>query len=616
MVNGVDNQEDRIRLRYDWVAVGIVFIFILSASLMWNIKTYPFDSSYYWSIANSMMGENGFSFLDFPETFRGYFYPFIMFVLKGTGRVVFNNDHILFMITNSAILAILIAKVIPIILDVHIAPKRRIIGSVLFSTIICIFWKDVITCPLSDLPAMAMFMTALALMQTATKQSFENKKKSIIKFLLYGFFCGALLYAAYNTRAVYQYAVILAGLVFLFINRKKPTKYLVSITIVALIGAALIAFPQAKINEKYTGKFTPRVMTEQLNNYSTNLEISQLHWGINIQRYESYTGSTETYNTLGGVMFSDETGSKILREENINIETFNIGALVKLYLKYPLDFAGIYTRHIFSYISNISDDVYSEEFYKDNSLKFLMNVLIWFIGALGIIVSNKNSRRVWLKKNGSYLLCIVLPCLMIIPGAPEVRFFISFYFLLYGYLCYQLNFHNIKSLIKSKATVVIGSFFAVLLVWTAIIGSILASVDNATLLIKNKPWVLEDQIYMGETVASVDKINLSQINDVNIWTTQFNVSANEYYYFKFETDAMETDTKLFYADLYAGAEYDKVEQDKNIVLNREDNHYAGIIYTGVEVPADEVQFRLITIPLDNIEINNLIVRRCEMKNRK
>ena len=208
---------------------------------------------------------------------------------------------------------------------------------------------------------------------------------------------------------------------------------------------------------------------------------------------------------------------------------------------------------------------------------------------------------------------MLLPSLFIIPGGPETRFFISIYFLLYGYLCYQTDLYSIKSIIIKRPIIVLGSFLATLLMWTAIMGSILASVNGATLLIKNKPWVLEDQINIKKTVITANKIVADQVNNVNVWNEQFNISANQYYYFSFETKAKTPDAKLFYVDLYSGPEYDSGEQDKYIVLKKGDNKYSGVIYTGTNVPNGTVQFRLVTIPNRVIEVDNLVVQQCEMK---
>ncbi|MOA19739.1 hypothetical protein D3C78_1401430 [compost metagenome] len=122
------------------------------------------------------------------------------------------------------------------------------------------------------------------------------------------------------------------------------------------------------------------------------------------------------------------------------------------------------------------------------------------------------------------------------------------------------------------------------------------------------------KISARETVSTVDKVVLDQINEVNVWSTNYlNIKDNEYYYFSFETDAEVEDVELFYANLYGGVEYDRPEQLKSITLNRENNKYSGLIYTGEQVPTENVIFRLVSIPKKAIEIRNLIIQRCEVE---
>ncbi len=194
------------------------------------------------------------------------------------------------------------------------------------------------------------------------------------------------------------------------------------------------------------------------------------------ERYETYVGDKVGNQDTGGVRFYDYTGSKIVSLENLpnNISLFQF---IKLFLKYPLDFIGMYVRSTINYMTPIYSEIYVNDIWKDKSFNILLNAIIWIIAFGTLIFQPKEKVREWFKnfKFSVPIFCFIFPCLMIIPGAPETRFFLPAYFLLYGFVCYKINYKELFSLLKKYKYSLTIMFFAILFTWISVIGSTLGN---------------------------------------------------------------------------------------------------------------------------------------------
>ena len=150
---------------------------------------------------------------------------------------------------------------------------------------ICIF-GDTIAYTLSDV--FATFFLITGVWAIINLKSEASKSKISVTAAL----GGVCVYIAYNTRVVFLYGVLCAVivvLVFSDMNRKKKVILITSM----LVGAFLISLPQCIVNLNREDMFSARVYTE---NYSKiygdadNLQMQQIEWGMNYNRYETYVG--------------------------------------------------------------------------------------------------------------------------------------------------------------------------------------------------------------------------------------------------------------------------------------------------------------------------------------
>lgn len=160
------------------ISTILIFLLFFIHIKLSGEKNYYADASYYWTIADSMFQNGKFNLLAFPETFRGYFFPTIISIIKNIGNIIFSSEVIGFHIFSAAIMAILWGIILPSLFDSYDkkSSKRILIGSIGCSILTIIFWGDMLQYPLSDIPAMVLFATGVMLLKNL--DACFNKKKS------------------------------------------------------------------------------------------------------------------------------------------------------------------------------------------------------------------------------------------------------------------------------------------------------------------------------------------------------------------------------------------------------------------------------------------------------
>lgn len=173
----------------------------------------------------------------------------------------------------------MLAILLPNIFVSLIGGKTSFIRRLFTPACVAIFFPGLIAYPLSDLPAICLIITSLALIVYASKQNF------LLCGIALALFSGVASYGAYNTRTIYLFTIAL--LIFLIptlILREKRTIIRIALTFFFIIGVILTSIPQSLINLKYLNTPTPFVIA---NFNNTSLFANQLKWGITVQRYET-----------------------------------------------------------------------------------------------------------------------------------------------------------------------------------------------------------------------------------------------------------------------------------------------------------------------------------------
>ena len=449
----------------------IVFLVIYALSMAYanrvDITANYYDSALYWNLANDIFynGYNPIYIFRYPQSVRGYFFP----VLVGYFKAYFNG------VTGWRILASLsMAACFSLSLPYAINRKRIQSLRELFATLLAYgvymwVWGDFMQYPLSDFISCFLLISALAFLRWS-----EHTDKIILQ-VLFAFFAGVFLYAAYNTRTTYLYSGIIVLLVYFLHNRKNLKRLLVGL-MAMVIGMAVIAFPQCHINNRIEGCFTPKVYYEMVD--------GEIYKGIYTARYETYIGDREDY-PHSGVVFRDAAGYEIIQRENLTMKDFKLSDIFEIFLKYPLDMLGIYGRHFISLMTPVYRQAYITDIYHPEPFLIIISIFLWLIAGFGLFVQIKSEG---LNRNALLILAICIPSLLQIFDEPELRFFLPLYLLCYYYAFTMINYKKFFSALKANWFPVLAISILIFGIWIAMTDEILSGNEDIHLLLSNNIW--------------------------------------------------------------------------------------------------------------------------------
>lgn len=265
---------------------------------------------------------------------------------------------------------------------------------------------------------------------------------------------GVFMYITYNTRTIYLFPIIVI-ILFLFIYKlRAKDKSVFLATVFIFAGIILAAIPQVIVNKNNHGVISAKVYTAgNSGDYGNGLFSWQLAQGLKLAEYETYVGVRDKHSS-GGVAFTDTTGERIWREEGIDSQTVIIKDIVKLFFKYPLDMVGIYVRHFINMLNPVWGEMYIKNLEKVKIHLTIINYIIlyiivyWNIGVKEKSIknikelltdSNKEKLKIYITR-----CTLLIPCIAILPGSVELRFFYPMYMLIYVYLIYNIGLSGIK----------------------------------------------------------------------------------------------------------------------------------------------------------------------------
>ena len=166
--------------------------------------------------------------------------------------------------------------------------------------------------------------------------------------------------------------------------RKEFVKNILVLSLPLLIGIIIAGLPQSTINKIHNDTYYPIVMTEKYSG-NQNLFLLQLNWGITYSKYETYVGEESQYSSPG-VRFKDNTGVRIIDLEGGEYPN-SIGEWFALVLRYPLDFIGIFGRHIVSYITPTYSEIYVKNLNANKTGIISVNIGLYIILVLSILTN-------------------------------------------------------------------------------------------------------------------------------------------------------------------------------------------------------------------------------------
>lgn len=434
-----------------------ILILWIMGILLWRLlNTYEAivgDAKDYWNRGNELWQNGHFSVLNIRDGFRGYVYPVYLGLVS---RINIWEEKSGFVIVNSLLISIWFVYVVPKLHNCEMTSRMDGVRCILHFTLFNILFYGLSIYPLTDL--MAIMLCGLSVLLEKELERSKGIKSFALSILL-----GIMIYCTYNVRTIYIFSGIwLTIRLIYFLITTKWIKVFRKIGLFCgnMVGIGIAALPQTYMNYFQLGKISLQVPTN-------GLMRSQILWGIQWQRYETFIGNNE-WHPKPEMHFLDPVGNMLLERAGIDGAS-SWREIIGFIFDYPFDVAGIYVRHIVNAMLPCWPNSYVMNMDNNKIFYVILSYTILFV--FGTILLNKLCNRQYLFN----YIALLLPVLFISPGGVEARFFAAVYILMIGTLCYNLNLNAFGRYIKENKVKLLIMFFLLGGLLTAMWGNMLAS---------------------------------------------------------------------------------------------------------------------------------------------
>lgn len=443
---------------FELVLAGGVFIFVLFYALQHAEQPFVYDSFYYWDLADSFLQDGEFSFTNYSNVLRGYFFPFILFLIKLPESTLGIGAKHLFCIFSALYFSIFTIYVLPVAFHTIFRWQIHLGGRAIIAILLFYFWRGHFLYPLTDFPAFTALLISIVFLSHSIKYQTTP---------FWAFFIGFFISAAVNIRPAYQLSlIVLIPFVLVHLYKLKIVKA-IQWTFLFLLGCSFVLLPQWRINQTHFHVNSPWVLTRFGDD--ENLFLKQLFWGLSTQKYETNIG--ENYSSAAVIYqdpLSDKLPIRLLKDKTIS-------GYIKIIKRYPQDVAISYFRHFFNGIDIFFPTPYVKNLFANHTLLSTMNYLVWFLAAYSLIRTDfAHIDRVQL----AGILAFLAPVILAIPTALEVRFFLPIHILAYGIIAFGIDYTALAASVLSDKWKVLRAAL-VFILWTMVCFTLsAATVEN------------------------------------------------------------------------------------------------------------------------------------------
>mgnify|MGYP003379082575 FL=1 len=438
--------------------LGGVLISFIYVSLFYP-DTYVYDSAHYWALSYGFADEQGnLSLAAYPSDFRGYVFPLYLFLSRVFSHWLGISDSLGFICLVAVSVSFILTIVFPYLMDWREKNSWDFLKRWIPLFLVLFFWRGLLVYPLSDFYSLGFTLVACALFKWL-----YNDHRVWWSEIPASILIGVFLYAAYNTRTIYLFAVIvfacLICLRFLKEGRLGAGKNVIRLVCI-VAGWFLLAAPQIWINHRYTGTWSLwGVDTTDM--FSAGLFSFQLFNGLTVDRYETLLTPND-FGNIPNIYFYDDVGLQIIK--SIGNYEGTLWEYIRLFFTYPLEVIGIYFRHLANLLNPVYGECYISNLHQFKIHVSVFNYILMVFTAIGGVDLLQKYRCIYENQAGkrktkiliasffedtSLWWVIIFPCLAIIPGAPEVRFFFPAYVCMYGLLEFKIQWKRVAQCITT-----------------------------------------------------------------------------------------------------------------------------------------------------------------------
>ena len=413
------------------VAFGLTLLLFGSYLSVSHYKELYYDANGYWDLATQYWGTGQFRFLSYDNLLRGYLFPLLLAPLTRLAEHFALEPIVLTRAVGALTAAALFGVVVPGLWRAVRAPGagpvplgRRLLLALL--GFVC--WRGYFNFPLTDFPALLALTAGLWAVL---------RGRGLSSALGSGLLAGVLVAAAANFRPIYAATLLVAALLCVWPLRhgwrQGPREAWGPRLAAFAVGVALVLAPQARLNQFHVGVASPLVLTTRPG--TPSLYLQQLHWGLQMQRYETNVGRDYPEPAM---RFLDAKGQALLARAGLtdSLPLASYGQYGQLMRRAPLTVAGVWLGHLFNGLDLHYPTPYIPAVYVPTWPLAWLNYTV-LLG--GLLVLGGRARRLW--RGGwpaagpaaaALLVAAALlgSCLPVLPVAIECRFLLPLHLLL------------------------------------------------------------------------------------------------------------------------------------------------------------------------------------------
>lgn len=411
--------------------IGFMLLFLLGIIRNVSVSEYVYDAVDYYMASQSFTNSGQFSILNYANTYRGIYFPLILAIYSLIGSALGIDAGVAILFGNALFTSFIIVIVIPKIMAFK-TRNRSLIWGIVPLIVYAFFWSDLFVYPLTDMYALGFCAISAYIILQIKDNLFQ------IPFV---FLLGGILYVTYNIRTIYLFSSI--GLILILFYKVIFKEHfcrlkVLLVSVILAFGIVSAGTLQAMVNSNLHSRYTMRVITDDLN--GGELFTSQLYMGFLYDRYETYVGDPNVYPNVQ-MNFIDRAGVQIISNDHLGEGFSGLGEYIVTVLRHPVDYIGIIMRHIASALYVPWNRVYLTDLKNGKTLLALLNYSIVFYFGLKMSLYCKNLKGNEVLKSIRVLcmIAIILPCIAILPGAIELRFFMPMYLCAYLFIFLKNN---------------------------------------------------------------------------------------------------------------------------------------------------------------------------------
>lgn len=442
--------------KWTYIFLGTLAVYIFL--IINNVTEFYYDSEYYWMLSETLYDGRSFTFEAGNFNYRGYVYAVFLTCINGAGTY---SKYIYWMLLSfiySFLIVGIIGDLAEIVMEVKISMAKRLVPLIL----LLIFWPGLFLYPLTDLITVLVSVTAVYCICALAQSKYGYQD------VFCAFFAGALSYFAMNTRATYKWNIYLSLIMITIMCWKSGWKRVVKLLGLYILGVGALAAPQI-----YSNYVCYHVLTydNPLVLYRAEQGMSYLLFqGAKLLRYETYVGVGSGETILPGITGYDPIMSIILEREGIDLtasDTFSMIKYIKMFVKYPVEYLGMYFAHFVNCLDVRYGEIYIKEFGGRYHLQ-IISVIIYMITLVDMHnklifnrlqgIKSKDLLKEICPKYGLIIMYIILPVIISLPAHIEPRYAIALHLLIYVYIAYCTDYRAVYEWIKKNVCLTIIMF--------------------------------------------------------------------------------------------------------------------------------------------------------------